>query len=146
LQISIVWFIFVKNINKAMKQREIKFRVWDAHDSKMIEPDRWGNNLVMDMDGELKWYKEYSYQGGMLDISGTASLVLMQYTGLNDKDGREIYEGDITKDIEGGIGVVEFKATSFRAVDGLGWDNLAYPDECEVIGNIYENPILHSND
>ena len=106
-----------------MNQRVIKFRAWD------------GEHMIHDI----------GIRSGMalhLDTGKMHDWPLMQHTGLNDKDGQEIYEGDITKDIEGGIGVVEFKATSFRAVDGLGWDNLAYPDECEVIGNIYQNPEL----
>ena len=109
-------------------QREIKFRALVKEGHEEGAKTHWTYYMI---GGKP------SLMGGWHYLTGD-----LQYTGLKDKDGREIYEGDITKDIEGGIGVVEFKATSFRAVDGLGWDNLAYPDECGVIGNIYENPEL----
>jgi uncharacterized phage protein (TIGR01671 family) len=132
-------------------QRTIKFRVWDVHNGKMIDPDRWGNDLVMDMDGELKWYKEHSYQGGMLDISGTASLVLMQYTGLNDKAGQEIYEGDVVENHHpektSGIYIVRFSlsdfGTRFEIVNHTTGLNRWWKEAtCRIIGNIYENPEL----
>lgn len=145
--------------------REIKFRVWDSHTGKMVDTDRWGNDLVMDMDGELKWYKEREYQGGSLDISGTASLVLMQYTGLKDKEGREIYEGDVVAvdgifDPETGqtdteVRVVQYIGPSVAYVEyrkGIPHDVLfvhdvmgggvEHDDISEVIGNIHENPEL----
>ena len=116
-----------------MNQRMIKFRAWDIDLKRMSTIVHLGDGIVCFPNDTLPI---------AFFATRTERFVFRQYTGLNDKDGQEIYEGDITKDIEGGIGVVEFKATSFRAVDGLGWDNLAHPDECEVIGNIYQNPEL----
>ena len=133
------------------QQREIKFRVWDAHNGKMIDPDRWSNDLVMDMDGELKWYKEHGYQGGMLDISNTASLVLMQYTGLKDKNGREIYEGDVVRKMMDGEPdrvfeqlVMKWESEQWTEEGFMtGFSQLwTSADQYEIIGNIYENPEL----
>lgn len=78
--------------------------------------------------------------------------VLMQYTGLKDKNGKEIYEGDIVKLIADSCrgdkfkpfiaGYVSFRSGSFyitdNAVSRFRWEDYIV----EVIGNIYENPEL----
>ena len=96
--------------------REIKFRAWDKSKKKIVD-------VVM------------------IDFSKNISMVeLMQFTGLYDKNGKEIYEGDIVE-TPFGIG---------RVFDRLGcWfvetqKELGYFASCdlEVIGNLYENPEL----
>lgn len=102
--------------------REIKFRAWNTS----LEFMQYGDGA----------------QGTFLQKAIEAELPIMQYTGLKDKNGKEIYEGDIVRDLEGTIGVVEFKHGKFQALDDAKWDNLEFPDESEIIGNIYEDPNL----
>ena len=77
---------------------------------------------------------------------------LMQYTGLKDKNGKEIYEGDIvevSKDISAGKYRVQFwdNESAFMLIDDLKPKSMRLgvwfcSNKIEVIGNIYENPEL----
>ncbi len=121
--------------------REIKFRVWDRVDYMS---------------------KPFTLQSlmGANRTEFTKDCVVMQYTGLNDKNGKEIYEGDVVEfdgyqnpdsgDTEMNIGEVRYvgpslcyyedgKAVYIEDVIGHGCD----VDDCAMIlGNIYENPEL----
>ena len=117
---------------------------------------------MYDSVGELHWM-----QGGLIGYGQGVGRgwigkewELMQYTGLLDKNGKEIYEGDIVKvqefddDYDATNHVVEYCGDrNYLAFDIKGWDGDAnglseaqgYPFECVVIGNIYENPELLTN-
>ncbi len=72
-------------------------------------------------------------------------LVLMQYTGLKDKNGKEIYEGDIVKDgwlKNNPLEVVEWSGTGFEPFADHSITEDYDPNTIEVIGNVYENPDL----
>ena len=112
-------------------QREIKFRIYDPVEKRMdYSPETftgWLNdNFVFDgyADGE--------------------EPVVMQFTGLTDKNGKEIYEGDILKHETGGLSSIEYEAPHFilRHHPEGGSDFPAPKNFFEVIGNIYENPEL----
>lgn len=109
--------------------REIKFRAWDKEQKRMLVP------AMPTLGGGMTW-REGSYD------SSSENYALMQFTGLKDKNGKEIYEGDILliDDIERHIVGWENSVLSFyqacAGYDTEGWNS------AEVIGNIYENPEL----
>jgi len=117
-----------------MKTREIKFRAWDETNKIMFTPESQIGHL---------W--SFDCINGIPQSSG----ILMQYTGLKDKNGKEIYEGDIIgyyMDNELSpecyfISPVEYWASAFK-VKHEGWLFLECIESPEVLGNIYENPEL----
>lgn len=118
--------------------REIKFRAWDNFLSC------YSRNS-----------KELYYQAtGIFGISTGDRYILEQFTDLPDKNGKEIYEGDIIKDEHEAvynwephifIGAVEWSASemTYKATNKSGdYIYLSEAEVCEVIGNIHENPEL----
>lgn len=109
--------------------RTIKFRAWDKADKIMIE------NLF-----EKVIINRY---GGVVAQS---HLEVMQFTGLLDKNGKEIFEGDIIQDEDGWKKVVTYNEDVWEegCYHYAGFSFLNSADQIEVIGNIYENPELIS--
>lgn len=121
--------------------RELKFRAWDQLTGKMYYN-------VQDMyDGwsEEEWSSDEIYLTGIPTTSFGAiissKIPVMQYTGLKDKKGFEIYEGDIVR-TETGVGEVWDRLGCWFV--SLGKELGYYNDQIEIIGNIYENPELLS--
>jgi len=119
-----------------MKQREIKFR------GRNRTTEEWVYGYYVERDGV--WY------GMIYDKNGLGIKVdketVEQYTGLKDKNGKEIYEGDIVKfEDTKHIGIVCLKDGEFL-VEELPKRNavrlLWCEKHAEIIGNIYENPEL----
>ncbi|PGA34036.1 YopX family protein [Bacillus wiedmannii] len=118
--------------------REIKFRAFDKEFNEMIkDPHCHEDNYGGDINHEFR---------------NNDNVVWMQYTGLKDKDGKEIYEGDVVNTIYDGesfVGIVvydvselDFKATNGKENYGSNFQYLTCCEEVEIIGNIYENPEL----
>jgi uncharacterized phage protein (TIGR01671 family) len=132
-------------------KREIKFRAWHIEHKQMFWWDvLWGNHRQGDgYIGMVLWGEKQTrhiHRDNMTLIDPN-DCELMQFTGLKDKNGREIYEGDIVAHaIEGyttPLSVVEFKDGMFVFTDSeYSTELIESLDYCEVIGNIYENPEL----
>ena len=73
------------------------------------------------------------------DLLISSRFEITQFIGLTDKNGNDIYEGDLIVNDEGCLAIVKYRGRMYEAKDHLGWDNLAHIDTCKVIGNIYEN-------
>lgn len=133
--------------------REIKFRAWDK------------NLFVMRFNASKVGSAIYWDNGESFAAFGD-EYILMQFTGLVDKNGKEIYEGDIVIGPSDSSAILRTRAknnkrtfpkfeVSFGKIGGemfgfrldcLNYDDFQrtfpLPKECEVIGNIYENPSL----
>lgn len=119
-----------------------KFRAWLKKEQKM-------DNEI----DHISWLEDelYCIGDGITYMVLAEDLVLMQSTGLKDKNGKEIFDGDIV-DYKGREAVVKWHGSYasfiYRFVDGLQervseWDPLFLACyHFEIIGNIYENPEL----
>ena len=125
--------------------RTIKYRVWDNENKSYNDPYSH-SYYAMTQDGELDFY----CHGDHWRSCDPDVYFIEQYTGLTDKNGKEIYEGDIVKNIEGvnETAVCVWDESNaefdFRCKDGrCTRDNVkSWLEMYEVVGNIHENKEL----
>lgn len=120
---------------------KINIRAWDKIDNRMAPVEELHRGWVA--------IPVYDEDGGHLEKRKLDDVVLMLDTGLHDKNGKEIYEGDILgkknpEDVGGFSGKwkIEF---GHSTCDDYGSETIGYrmvEKDYEIIGNIYENPEL----
>jgi len=125
--------------------REIKFRAWDKKSNRMIyiENPKQHPPYIRFQSPTNKPVLVIGEEWELEPTRLVMDIELMQYTGMKDKNGKEIYEGDIVKECVT-TSVVENEMTFNCGCCSTvyGWEMPTEDHHLTVIGNIYENPDL----
>ena len=126
--------------------RELKFRAWNKEEKRFLPTN--------DLNFVIHPYEDSVFNAGTHNTpidewvwdcaeDPTDELIIMQYTGLKDKNGKEIYEGDIVKWMGGEyMPIIVDEFHSYRFLVGKDFLTKGWAMSSEVVGNIYKNPEL----
>lgn len=129
--------------------REHRYRAFYKNNQKMYQVLTLD---IIDKKALIEWHgkTDNDYLRGYAPLD---DIVLMQYTGLKDNNGKEIYEGDIVKPVSfaSWIGIVKYSSENAAYIlddhnnEFIKGENVylsQFNEGLEVVGNIYENPEL----
>lgn len=126
--------------------RRIEYRVWDNENETYNSPYQ-NVYYAMTQDGELGLY----FHGDYIDDCEPDRYIIEQDTGLKDKNGEKIYEGDIVLDyydgedafiVERDKDTASFILTGTDNIASVSFDNFYSDKDLEIVGNVHKNPEL----